>query len=160
MIATEERDRKAEHIRLALDPRMQLGHSFFDDYRFEPEALPEIDIEEVDVAVDFLGRRLAAPLLISSMTGGTEMAGRINRNLAEGAERTGVAVGVGSQRKALEDPAKADTFRVREVAPTVVLLANLGAVQLNYGCGVRECRQAVDMIGADADASTDRHSRG
>jgi isopentenyl-diphosphate delta-isomerase len=146
----EERDRKAEHIQLALDQRMQLGRSFFDDYRFEPEACPEIDIEEIDTSVEFLGRRLAAPLLISSMTGGTEMAGRINRNLAEGAERTGVAMGVGSQRKALEDPAKADTFRVREVAPSVVLLANLGAVQLNYAMGVRECRQAVDMIGADA----------
>ena len=146
----EERDRKAEHIRLALDERMQLGRSFFDDYRFEHEACPEIDAAEIDTAVEFLGRRLAAPLLISSMTGGTEMAGRINRNLAAGAQQTGVAVGVGSQRKALEDPEKADTFRVREAAPSAVLLANLGAVQLNYGMGVRECRQAVDMIGADA----------
>jgi isopentenyl-diphosphate delta-isomerase len=147
--AGEERDRKAEHIRLALDPRMQLGHNFFDDYRFEAEACPEIDLAAIDTGAELLGRRLAAPLLISSMTGGTEMAGRINRNLAEGAERTGVALGVGSQRKALEDPAKADTFRVREVAPSIVLLANLGAVQLNYGMGVRECRQAVEMIGAD-----------
>ena len=145
-----DRDRKAEHIRLALDARMQLGTSAFDDYRFGHEALPEIDIAEIDTSVDFLGRRLAAPLLISCMTGGTESAGVINRNLAAGAERTGVAVGVGSQRKALEDPAKADTFRVREVAPSVPLLANLGAVQLNYGMGVRECRQAVDMIQADA----------
>jgi len=145
-----ERDRKAEHIRLALDRRMQLGHSYFDDYRFEHEALPEIDAEDIDLSVEFLGRRLQAPLLVSCMTGGTETAGRINRNLAAGAERTGIAVGVGSQRKALEDPVKADTFRVREVAPTVPLLANLGAVQLNYGMGVRECRQAVDMIGADA----------
>jgi isopentenyl-diphosphate Delta-isomerase len=147
---TEERDRKAEHIRLALDPGMQLGHSFFDEYRFEHEALPETGLDEIDVSVEFLGRRLVAPLLLSCMTGGTETAGRINRNLAAGAERTGVAVGVGSQRKALEDPRKADTFRVREVAPSVPLLANLGAVQLNYGMGVRECRQAVDMIGADA----------
>ena len=149
MIAVE-RDRKAEHIRLALDQRMQLGHNFFDDYRFEHAALPEIDMAEVDTSVELLGRRLEAPLLISCMTGGTESAGLINRNLAEGAERTGVAVGVGSQRKALEDPAKADTFRVREVAPTAFLLGNLGAVQLNYGMGVRECRRAVDMIGADA----------
>lgn len=145
-----ERDRKAEHIRLALDQRMQLGTGVFDDYRFGHEALPEIDIAEIDTSIEFLGRRLAAPLLISCMTGGTEAAGAINRNLAAGAERTGVAVGVGSQRKALEDPAKADTFRVRAVAPSVPLLANLGAVQLNYGMGVRECRQAVDMIEADA----------
>jgi len=148
--APPERDRKLEHIRLALEERMQLGRSFFDDYRFEHAALPEIDIAEVDTGVEFLGRRLEAPLLVSSMTGGTETAGRINRNLAAGAERAGVAVGVGSQRKALEDPAKADTFRVREVAPSAVLLANLGAVQLNYGMGVRECEEAVAMIGADA----------
>jgi isopentenyl-diphosphate Delta-isomerase len=145
-----ERDRKAEHIRLALDERMQLGRSAFDEYRFEHQALPEIDFDQIDISVEFLGRRLAAPLLVSCMTGGTETAGRINRNLAAGAERTGVAVGVGSQRKALEDPGKADTFRVREVAPSVPLLANLGAVQLNYGMGVAECRRAVEMIGADA----------
>ncbi|HYH46315.1 MAG TPA: type 2 isopentenyl-diphosphate Delta-isomerase [Thermoanaerobaculia bacterium] len=147
---TELRDRKAEHIRLALDSRMQLGESWWDEYRFGHAALPEIDMAEVDTSVEFLGRRLSAPLLISCMTGGTEMAGRINRNLAAAAEAMGVAVGVGSQRKALEDPEKADTFRVREAAPTAPLLANLGAVQLNYGMGVAECRQAVEMIGADA----------
>ena len=146
----EIRDRKAEHIRLALDARMQLGESWWDEYRFGHSALPEIDMAEVDTSVEFLGRRLSAPLLISCMTGGTEMAGRINRNLAAAAEAVGLAVGVGSQRKALEDPEKADTFRVREAAPTAPLLANLGAVQLNYGMGVAECRQAVDMIGADA----------
>jgi isopentenyl-diphosphate Delta-isomerase len=144
------RDRKAEHIRLALEQRMQLGVNYFDEYHFEHAALPEIDFDDIDIGVEFLGRRLAAPLLVSSMTGGTETAGLINRNLAAGAERTGIAVGVGSQRKALEDPAKADTFKVREVAPSVPLLANLGAVQLNYGLGARECLQAVEMIGADA----------
>jgi isopentenyl-diphosphate delta-isomerase len=148
--AALERDRKAEHIRLALEKRMQLGANYFDDYHFDHEALPEIDFADIDIAVDFLGRRLAAPLLISSMTGGTEAAGLINRNLAAGAERSRIAVGIGSQRKALEDPAKADTFQVRELAPSVPLLANLGAVQLNYGLGIRECRQAVDMIAADA----------
>jgi isopentenyl-diphosphate delta-isomerase len=148
--ASLERDRKAEHIRLALEQRMQLGVNYFDEYRFDHAALPEIAFEDVDPGVDFLGRRLAAPLLISSMTGGTEAAGLINRNLAAGAERTRIAVGIGSQRKALEDPEKADTFKVREVAPSVPLLANLGAVQLNYGLGIRECRQAVEMIGADA----------
>jgi isopentenyl-diphosphate delta-isomerase len=145
-----ERDRKLEHIRLALEERMQLGRSFFDEYRFGHAALPEIDFDAIDTGTFFLGRRLAAPLLISSMTGGTETAGQINRNLAAGAETAGVAVGVGSQRKALEDPTKADTFRVREVAPSAVLLANLGAVQLNYGLGVQACRDAVAMIGADA----------
>lgn len=147
---SEPRDRKAEHIRLALEPRMQLGADPFADYEFEHCALPEIDFDAIDTSVTFLGKRLAAPLLISCMTGGTESAGRINRHLAAGAEAAGVAVGVGSQRKALEDPAQAASFRVRDAAPTVPLLANLGAVQLNYGMGLDHCRRAVDMIAADA----------
>ncbi len=146
----DERDRKLEHIELALEQRMQLGRRFFDDYTFRHEALPEIDMAEIDTSVEFLGKRLAAPLLVSCMTGGTGSASAINRNLAQAAERAGVAVGVGSQRKALEDPATADTFEVRRLAPTVPLLGNLGAVQLNCGLGVADFRRAVEMIGADA----------
>ena len=145
-----ERDRKAEHIRLALSEQMQLGAHFFDRFSFEHRALPEIDFRDVDTSVEFLGKRLEAPFLISCMTGGTPAATQINRNLAEAAERTGVAFGVGSQRKALEDPETAASFEVRSVAPTVPVLANLGAVQLNYGCGIEECRRVVDMIDADA----------
>jgi len=145
-----DRDRKAEHIRLALEPRMQLERNYFEDWRLEHRALPEIDYDEIDTSVTFLGRRLDAPLLISCMTGGTAEATRINRNLARGAEETRVAIGVGSQRKAIEDPSTADSFRVRPFAPSVPLLANLGAVQLNYGYGVAQCREAVEMIDADA----------
>lgn len=144
------RDRKAEHIRLALDERMQVSGRHFDGWVFVHEALPEIDYAEIDTSVEFLGKRLEAPLLISCMTGGTETAGRINRHLAEAAERCRIAVGVGSQRKALEDPSQESTFQVRPVAPTVPLLANLGAVQLNYGFGIEQCRAAVEMIDADA----------
>jgi isopentenyl-diphosphate delta-isomerase len=144
------RDRKAEHIRLALDRRMQLEAHFFEQYHFEHEGLPEIDFDEIDTSVEFLGKRLAAPFLVSCMTGGTQSAAEINRNLATAAERVGVAFGVGSQRKALEDPQTARSFEVRSVAPTIPLLANLGAVQLNYGCGLDECRRVVDMIEADA----------
>jgi isopentenyl-diphosphate delta-isomerase len=145
-----ERDRKAEHIDLALDKRIQLEAYFFEEYYFDHQALPEMDLDGIDLSVEFLGKRLEAPLLISCMTGGTDDATRINRNLAEAAEATGIALGVGSQRKAIEDPAAAASFEVRDVAPTVPLLANLGAVQLNYGFGIDECRAAVEMIGADA----------
>ncbi|MEE8137848.1 MAG: type 2 isopentenyl-diphosphate Delta-isomerase [Thermoanaerobaculia bacterium] len=145
-----ERDRKAEHIRLALDRRMQVQANFFDEYYFEHQALPEIDLAEIDLSTTFLGRKLSAPLLISCMTGGTDEATRINRNLALAAEQSGIAVGVGSQRKAIEDPTLAESFRVRSLAPSVPLLANLGAVQLNYGFGLEECRAAVEMIEADA----------
>lgn len=144
------RDRKAEHIDLALDEQIQLRANFFEDYYFDHEALPELDLAEVDVATSFLGKPLEAPLLISCMTGGTDDASRINRNLAIAAEETGIALGVGSQRKAIEDPEMVSSFQVRDVAPTAPLLANLGAVQLNYGFGIDECRAAVEMIDADA----------
>ncbi len=145
-----ERDRKAEHIALALDRRMQIEASYFDDYRFLHQALPEIDLAEIDTSMTFLGKRLAAPILVSCMTGGTAIANQINLNLAAGAELSGVAVGVGSQRKAIEDPSQAASFEVRKVAPTAALLGNLGAVQLNYGFGIDHCRRAVAMIEADA----------
>ncbi len=147
---TGDRDRKAEHIRLALDERMQLRRNFFEDWVFEHNALPEIHLDEIDLSVDFLGKRMAAPLIISCMTGGTGEATRINRNLAAAAEATGIAFGVGSQRKGLEDEETARTFQVRDVAPNAPILGNLGAVQLNYGFGTDECRRAVEMIGADA----------
>jgi len=142
--------RKADHIRLALDERMQFASHPFERFRFGHEALPEIDFDSIDLRVEFLGKPLRAPLLISCMTGGTEAARRINRNLAEAAERRGVAFGVGSQRFAIEDPSQAATFEVRDVAPSIPLLANLGAIQLNYRYGLDECRRAVDMVRADA----------
>lgn len=145
-----ERDRKAEHLELAQDPNVQERRRYFDEFALEHRAAPEIDLAEVDTTTEFLGRELSAPLLISCMTGGTGEATRINRNLALAAEETGVALGVGSQRKALEDPEQVPSFQVREEAPSVPVLANLGAVQLNYGYGTDECRAAVEMIDADA----------
>ena len=144
------RDRKAEHIELALEQRMQVRRSYFDEYTFEHAALPEVDFDATDTSVSFLGKTLRSPLLISCMTGGTASAAAINRRLAVAAEARGVALGVGSQRKAIEDSPQADTFAVRDAAPTIPILANLGAVQLNYGFGLAECEAAVRMVDADA----------
>ncbi len=143
-------ERKAEHIELALDPAVQLRRSAFDGYRLEHQALPELDLDAISTATRFLDRELELPLLISCMTGGTERAARINARLAAAAEAVGVALGVGSQRVALEDVDRAASFAVRRHAPSVPILANLGAVQLNYGYGVDQCRRAVEMIEADA----------
>jgi isopentenyl-diphosphate delta-isomerase len=93
---------------------------------------------------------LSVPLLISSMTGGTEEAKGVNLALAEAAHAKGVAMGLGSQRAAIEDPSLEHTYKIRGVAPDTLLFANLGAVQLNYGFGIDHCRRAVDMIEADA----------
>lgn len=148
--SAEPIDRKADHIRLALEPAMQGRRRAFDLWRLEYSALPEIDRAQIDLGTEFLGYRLELPLLISCMTGGTEIAADVNRRLAIAAQDRGVALGVGSQRKALEQPELASTFRVRDAAPSVPILANLGAVQLNYGYGIDHCRAAVEMVEADA----------
>ncbi|HEY0736220.1 MAG TPA: type 2 isopentenyl-diphosphate Delta-isomerase [Herpetosiphonaceae bacterium] len=144
--------RKLDHIRIVLgeDVNAKGVTSGWARYRFRHCALPELDLRAIDTSVDFVGKRLNAPLLISSMTGGAHEAERLNLMLAEAAETLGVALGVGSQRAALSNPALARTYQVRKVAPTAVLLANIGAVQLNYGYGIAECRRAVEMIEADA----------
>ena len=144
--------RKADHIRINLeeDVRFPTLTTGLEHYRFEHQALPEMDLDEVDASVTLFGRRLRAPILVSSMTGGTEQAQLINRHLAVAAQERRLAMGVGSQRAGIERSETASTFRVRDLAPDVLLLANLGAVQFNYGYGVDECRRAVEMIGADA----------
>jgi isopentenyl-diphosphate delta-isomerase len=148
---TPTQQRKKEHLELCLESDSVAGPSGtgFDRYAFVHNALPELDIDEIDTATTFLGKRLKAPLLISSMTGGFELARKVNRNLAAAAQEFGLAMGVGSQRVAIEQPAAADSFHVRDVAPDILLLANLGAVQLNYGYGIDQCRRAVEMIAAD-----------
>ena len=144
--------RKSDHIRINLQEDVDFKHvsTGFERYRFVHCALPGFDLEDVDTSTTLLDKRLAAPLLISSMTGGTPEASAINQRLAEAAQAAGIGMGLGSQRAAIEDPALADTYRVRHVAPDILLLANLGAVQLNYGYGPDECRRAVEMVEADA----------
>ena len=143
--------RKFDHIRINLEEDVRSGITTgLEDFHFNHCALPEIDLEEIDTSVEFFGKNIALPFLVSSMTGGTEDAYRINQNLALNAEKFNLAMGVGSQRAGLEDQAAMQTFKVRDFAPNIFLLANLGAVQLNYGYSIEHCQQAVDSIGADA----------
>lgn len=148
---TPIRSRKASHIRINLEEDVGSGLTTgLEDYRFIHQALPELDLDEVDLQLELFGKRLKGPLLVSSMTGGTEEAAVINQNLAEAVQATGIAMGVGSQRAAIEQPELIPTFQVRAAAPDILLFANLGAVQLNYGYGLNEYQRAVDMIEADA----------
>ena len=143
--------RKADHIRINLEEDISFNMTTgLEKYRFEHHALPELDLETVNLETTFLGKKLSAPLLISSMTGGTTQAFDINRRLAEAAEARGIALGVGSQRAAIEQPTVAESFEIRTFAPNILLFANLGAVQLNYGYGLAHCQRAVDMVKADA----------
>lgn len=143
--------RKAEHLRINLEQNVASSLTTgLERLHFVHEALPEISLETVQTKLELFGRSLQAPLLISSMTGGTPEARRINRRLAEAAAATGIAIGVGSQRAALEKPELAASFQVRKYAPKALIFANLGAVQLNYGFSVDQCRRAMEMIEADA----------
>ncbi|MEO0541579.1 MAG: type 2 isopentenyl-diphosphate Delta-isomerase [Cyanobacteria bacterium P01_A01_bin.105] len=150
--AVQTQIRKADHLRICLDENVQTRQTTtgLEHYRFGHCALPELDFADVDVSTSFFGRPLGAPLLISSMTGGTEQAQRINTCLAQVAQRFKLAMGVGSQRVAVENPELTPTFAMRRYAPDAVLLANLGAVQLNYSYGLDHCQRVVDWLTADA----------
>ena len=152
MTIQDHSGRKADHIRIAAEEDVGFGAltNGLDRYRFVHQALPEIDLDAIDTSTTLLGRTLSAPLLISCMTGGVAKGGLINRILAAAAQHAGVAIGVGSQRAALDDPSLAETFQVRELAPDVPLLANLGAAQLTGPGGIERCRAVIRMIHADA----------
>lgn len=144
--------RKVDHIRINLEenvqfPRLTTG---LERYRFVHDAVPEMNLAEVDTTIRLFDKTLASPILISSMTGGTEMAQTINRNLAEAAQQHNIAMGLGSQRAAIEDDTLASSYTIRQIAPDIMLFANIGAVQFNYGYGVEQCQKAVDMVEANA----------
>jgi len=143
--------RKADHIKINLeqDVRSTLTTGL-ENYRFIHEALPELDLNKIDTTLSLFEKKLNSPILISSMTGGTSAAETINLRLAEAAQECGVAMGVGSQRAAIEHSEQARTFQVRRVAKDILLFANIGAVQFNYGYGIDQCHKAVEMIEADA----------
>jgi isopentenyl-diphosphate delta-isomerase len=151
-LPSEIENRKSEHLRVCIeeDVEFQKLTSGLEKYRFTHCCLPELDRSDIELGTTFLGKSLKAPILISSMTGGTELAHLVNTRLATVAQRYGLAMGVGSQRIALEQPELAPTFAVRSLAPDILLLANLGAVQLNYGCGLEDCLKLVELLEADA----------
>lgn len=144
-------ERKTEHIRLCLEEQVNAEgiRTGFEKYVFRHNALPELNFDDISLKTTFLGAPIRTPLLISSMTGGSKLAGEINMRLAEAAERRGWTMGVGSIRAAVERDELAPTFAVRRFAPSIPVIANLGAVQLNYGYGPEDCRRAVDIAGAD-----------
>jgi isopentenyl-diphosphate delta-isomerase len=143
-------ERKRSHLALCATQDVEHhGATLLDDVHLLHDALPEIAYGEVDLSLELFGRRLEAPVVISGMSGGTEEARRLNRTLASAAQKLGLAMGVGSQRAMLLDPAAADTFRVRDVAPDVLLLANLGAVQAR-DAGSARVAALVRGIAADA----------
>lgn len=145
--------RKDRHVDIVLQqdvtghgPAVGLGH-----FTLEYDALPEIDLADVDLSTTLFGKRLTAPLIIGAMTGGTARTAEINRTLAIAAARVGVGMALGSQRPMLVDPSLTSTFAVRDAAPDLpLLMGNVGAVQLNYGVTAADVQRLVRDVGADA----------
>jgi isopentenyl-diphosphate delta-isomerase len=144
--------RKQEHIEAILkDPLIERKQSGFDKIQLTHRALPELDFSQIDTSTNFLEKKLAFPLLISSMTGGADNnLVKINQNLAIAAENQQVALAVGSQRAMIIDKQAEESFKLRQFAPNIPLIANIGAVQLNYGFGIEEAQRIVDVLQADA----------
>ncbi len=143
--------RKASHLGITAGEDVESTvRAGFDRVVLPHRALPGLDMDAIDLGTTFLGKRLGAPLMIAGMTGGSERAGTINRRLAVVCRDLGLGMGLGSQRAMLELPHLADSFRVRSQAPDILLLGNIGAVQLNLGVTVDDCRRLVDAVGADA----------
>jgi len=141
--------RKDDHIRICLEKDVEFEKSNgFERYDLEHRALPEIERAEIDLSTTFLGKKLSAPLFIEAMTGGTAKGEKINKNLAKAAEALGIGMGVGSQRAMLEDVKLARTYFVRDVAPGIFLLGNIGAAQLGQHDAERVLLLA-DAIKAD-----------
>lgn len=143
--------RKADHLEVAASGRADFLRTgtLFDEVSLVHQALPERAVKDVDLGVELLGKRLAAPVVIAGMTGGTDEAAAINRDLARAAQRFGIAFGVGSQRAMAERPELTPTFEVRDAAPDVTLIGNLGAVQAR-ALGASRVAALCAQIGADA----------
>jgi isopentenyl-diphosphate Delta-isomerase len=145
------KSRKQDHIEINLRKDVQsLLSTGFDLYHFDHNSLPEIDLQNISTHCIFLNKIVQAPLLISSMTGGTTEGLKINTNLAKAAQSRGIALGLGSGRAGLDSEEAAKTYQLRKWAPSIPIYANLGAIQLNNGCGVDECKRVVEMAEADA----------
>jgi len=152
-LAKETRKRKADHIRISLNRKVQARKitTGFEDVYLIHKALPEINKREIDLSTTVLGHKFSAPLIVGAITGGTREATKINATIAEAVEELGLGMGVGSQRAAIEDKKLERTFSIaRKKAPTAFLIANIGGVQLVNGYGVKEVKKAIKMIDADA----------
>ena len=143
------KSRKDDHIRICLEKPVEFVKSNgFEHVELEHKALPEIDSDEINLETKFLGKRFAYPLFIEAMTGGTKKGEKINKNLAKAAEALGIGMGVGSQRAMLEHPEAKRTYFVRDAAPSIFLLGNIGAAQLRE-YDIERILSLVDSIGAD-----------
>lgn len=147
-------ERKADHIDICLNKNVNSKKNYWNDVHLLHKALPEIDMHEIDCSIEVFEKTLTAPIIISAITGGFDGAEKINRNLAEGAARVGVGLGLGSQRPAVEHPELAPTYECIKDYDIPLVIGNVGAPQLieqnkKKAFGIEGCKKAMQMIDAD-----------
>lgn len=145
--------RKEDHINICLDKPVQAKkvRTLFDDVHLINNSLPEIDFEGIDTSTTFLGHKFSAPIMVGAMTGGAELAKKINRNIATAAEELGLGMVVGSQRAGLFDKVLEETYSVaRKAAPNAFIGSNIGGAQISKGFRVSDAKRLVKMLDADA----------
>lgn len=143
--------RKIDHVNLIKDHReIDRDKAYFDFIHLEHRALPDVSLDEIDTSISFMNKSLSFPLIISSMTGGSDdELITMNKNLALAAEAENVALAVGSQRILLKEETAEESFSLRKFAPSILLFANIGAVQLNYGITSKDCKRMIDILDAN-----------
>ncbi len=144
-------NRKAEHVNIVLEKDIdsRAFGSLFDSIKLKYYALPESNFDEVDFSTSFLGKKLRAPLMVTSMTGGFDGAEKINLDLAKACEEEGIIFALGSQRAMIQNENLTQTFQVRSVAPTALICGNVGAFQLKK-IPFEKIENAARVVGADA----------
>ncbi len=143
-------DRKLEHIKICLDKDVNATHNYWDDVVLKHVTIPKKDLDEISTEIEFLGKKLTAPILIDAMTGGHPVAKKINENIAKVAEELGIAIAVGSQRSAIENSNLEDTYGIVAQYDVPLRIGNLGAPQFALGYGEKEVHSAIEMIDAHA----------
>ena len=146
------KERKLKHIEICLEYMVEYTTKTtgFERMDWAYNALPEVSLEQINLETEFLGKSLRAPILIGAMTGGAERAAKINRNLAIAAQHLGIGMMLGSQRVMLENVAARASFQIRDLAPDILLIGNIGVAQFRKGYGAAEARAAIELVGADA----------
>ncbi len=144
--------RKLDHINLCRDVNVESKSrsNGFDQWRFDPTALPELDSSTINTQTQLLNRTFSSPMHITGMTGGVEKASIINQRLAAAAQKYNIPMGIGSQRIAIKDPSTATSFQVKQQYPDIFLIGNLGIYQLCEKDGVSQALKAITSIQADA----------
>lgn len=151
-LSNETSKRKLDHINISLkeDVEARLKSTGFEEIELIHKALPEIGLKDIDISSSLFEKELDAPIIVSPMTGGHKRGGEINRTLAEAAQELKIGFSVGSQRAGIENQELRETYQVREVAPEILLLGNIGLAQLTQDYGPKDAEKAIEMIKADA----------